>query len=353
VSAGLTGFAMLALNNRRFGITMPLEEHMWIDFPFGFKAALLPWMATLLFVCMFVAVSSVWRIIELAPRAKLSLGGFVSHFGVAMLMAGLILSRGFETKERGFLRQEHPETIMGYTLALREFTDDRLEDRDNKVIFDVTGPNGETFEARPGMYYYVDGEGKQQPMVWPHIRRHLKYDWYMTLHPPQIYVWQEPVWFKPGESHTLNGITVTYVEPTRNGDPGQPGTSFGAKTLIEIEGEKYEVEPQLVLMQDGPPNPTIPKINNDFRIAIMRMDAADQTVAMQVMFASPIWPIELFYKPMTWLVWLGTGILTLGGFWAAAARRRPRFPGPTAGAEALSEPKPESEEKENAPLATA
>jgi len=34
-----------------------------------------------------------------------------------------------------------------------------------------------------------------------------------------------------------------------------------------------------------------------------------------------IYPIEIYHKPMTMLVWLGSGLLTLAGFASAVYRR--------------------------------
>ena len=47
--------------------------------------------------------------------------------------------------------------------------------------------------------------------------------------------------------------------------------------------------------------------------------ADDVAVHLQLHYLKPLYPIEIFYKPMTILVWGGTGILTLAGFWAADA----------------------------------
>ena len=78
---------------------------------------LMPWMEILTFICMFALVSNLWRVAELSRRAKVfSLGGFIAHVGVCVLMAGLILSRGFERKEQVITQRGTPVTAMGYVL---------------------------------------------------------------------------------------------------------------------------------------------------------------------------------------------------------------------------------------------
>ena len=51
------------------------------------------------------------------------------------------------------------------------------------------------------------------------------------------------------------------------------------------------------------------------------MDAATKAVTLQVQLAKPMYPLEIYVKPMTSLVWLGTAIMTMGGFMSAYYRR--------------------------------
>jgi cytochrome c-type biogenesis protein CcmF len=325
VSAGLTGFMMLALNSR-WGVPALKDPH--IDFPLIGHVPVMPWMAALLFLCTFVGVSAVWRIIELVKRSPVSIGAFVSHFGLATLMAGLILSRGLESHEKSFLRPEEQIDLMGYKIAYNGPTDQSLRMRDNKMLLDVTSPSGEKFVARPGLYYFQGNDGSDSAMIWPHIQRYVSHDMYITLHEPAIYAWKDPVWFKPGETKTVEGVTVKYEQLKIDGQLGQPGTSFGAVTKVTVPrhdpdtsqvigSQTHEVTPAIVVGQ----GPTLADVDSNFKIVMTQMDAGDQSVALQLLFASPIFPIELFYKPLTILVWLGTGILFVGGLLSAWARR--------------------------------
>ena len=63
-----------------------------------------------------------------------------------------------------------------------------------------------------------------------------------------------------------------------------------------------------------------------FYVSLMGMDAATKAASVQVFFKVPFYPMELFYKPFTLLVWIGAGILFLGGLMAAVYRRRPIAP---------------------------
>ena len=52
------------------------------------------------------------------------------------------------------------------------------------------------------------------------------------------------------------------------------------------------------------------------------MDAATKAVTIKFVGAGSIYPIEVFHKPFVGMVWLGAGILALGGFLSAYYRRR-------------------------------
>jgi cytochrome c-type biogenesis protein CcmF len=247
---------------------------------------------------------------------------------LAVLMAGLILSRGLETHEKSALRNGGTVNMIGYQISVDGFTDPSMRNRDSKVRLAVTTPSQEKFEALPGLYYFQGSNGDDSAMIWPHIQRYLSHDVYLTLHEPAISPWKDPAWFNPGESKTITGITVKYEKFLMEGQPGQPGTRFGAKVKVtvpvddpatgqQIGSKTYDVTPEIVVGE----GPTMPQIDQNFRIVMNQMDAGSKSVSLQVVFSDAIFPIELFYKPLTILVWLGTGILFVGGLLSAWARR--------------------------------
>jgi cytochrome c-type biogenesis protein CcmF len=59
-----------------------------------------------------------------------------------------------------------------------------------------------------------------------------------------------------------------------------------------------------------------------FTATMEKMDAKDKSVTIQLFYKDPLYPLDVYYKPFTILVWLGTGIMLIGGFWAAWYRRK-------------------------------
>lgn len=322
ISVALTGAGLLALKFTDWGTAGAAGSS--VSMPFGFRAATLPWVAFLTLLCSFVLVANLWRAGESFRRSRESVGAFVSHAGLAVLFGGLILSRGLEQKERLFVASNSPETALGYTLKFAGMEGQSLQDRDNKVKFEVTDPKGKQFTMRPGLYFQpsMDG-GEDKPFVWPAIEHYAGHDVYLSLGAPIYTAWEAPVSFLPGETKTISDITVKYQDLVMEGTPGTPSASFGAKLQVTILNKDkvprmYEATPRFTVA-DGP---SLARVNSQFLVSMLSMNAADRSANIQVFLANPVYPVELFTKPLTGFVWTGTGIMFIGGLISAYSRRR-------------------------------
>lgn len=317
----VTGVAIYFMRHPVYGLGLTGEEK--VAFPFGTSAPALVWLGFLLFLCIFVGFCNLARMLELRRSMKLSFGGFVSHIGVATLMAGMIISRGFERKDQAVLQFGDTARVLGYAVEFKGLSTRSLEDRDNKAEFFVQGPNSQ-FVARPGLYTFAQ-DGQQKWMTWPFIQHSFSHDIYFSLHEPVSDVWQQPLSIKPGETVRQDGIKVTYSKFVMHGQPGQAGTKFGAQLILETADGTWKAEPTLEMGSEGLV-PSLTGVNKDLAVSLQGMNASDQSVVLQAHFTRPLLPIELFYKPMTSLVWLGAGILFLGGSMSAFYRRKALSP---------------------------
>lgn len=318
ISMGLVGVFLILPKFTDWGIRIEpgaTASGLWKDSSLPLQLVI----GTLLVFCTFVAVTNLWRAIELGRRSKMGIGPFIAHFGIAVLLSGLIISKGLERTGKAIVRDGAPATALGYKIAFKDFDPDRYYDRSNVVKFDVTDPEGKTHEIDPNLYYYQAGD-KEEAQTWPYIERSWGHDMYFFMQKPQVEFWEQPLNIKPGETKTMNDVTVKYVEMTRKGQPGQMGVQFGAKLQVTYDGNSYETNPTLT-MTEGGLQPDLPVLSKDFRIAMTSMNANDRSVNLQLFLAPPLYPIQVFYKPLTCLVWIGTGIFTIGGFLSAFYRR--------------------------------
>ncbi|HRF60232.1 MAG TPA: cytochrome c-type biogenesis CcmF C-terminal domain-containing protein [Fimbriimonadaceae bacterium] len=322
VSIGLLGFVLLGFTLTPLGRIADLNAPM--NFPGGIQIKGLGWVFFLAGLCLFAIVASVWRISEIAKASKLSWGPFVMHIGVAMTMAGLIISRGFERKAETRVIDGHPGQALGYMFRYAGQTAGR-NDRENKIRIEVLRPGDAknvVFEARPGLYYARSPmDESETPVAWPHIQHFVFHDLYLTLAPPQLQVSDEFT-MNEGDTKTIGDLTITYKNLLRAGEPGQAGTRFGAGLSIKKrEGEPQEVIPQMELGTDGPiQRPAV--IDENLKVSLNGMDAGSRSVRLQLQREGMIFPLEVFHKPLSGLVWLGTAVMTLGGFMSALYRRR-------------------------------
>jgi cytochrome c-type biogenesis protein CcmF len=323
-----------------------------VAFPFGIHFPTYHWVVLLTVLCAFAVVANLWRLAELWKRSRSSTGAFLSHIGVAVLMAGLIISRGLEQKSDLLLVGESRAAKgLGYlvtykgrkfdaplarqtlqdpnaTPADRDKAIGELEHalfrRDNELVFQVDGPH-ESFEARPGHFFLPRLNENQEPaqMNWPYIHHGLWHDLYFTVR-GEIRSAGQPITIAPQQTVEELGLRLTYQGMRMEGAPGQKGTKFIAKVIVaDDQGRQVTAEPFMQMADDGMLQPKV-QLDGNLSIMLMRIDPETNSAIVQLVYNEPVYPVEIFYKPMTILVWTGTGILTLGGLLSAWYRRRPR-----------------------------
>lgn len=331
VTIGLLGILMMILKFSDF----PVHSHDLppISFPFHVFVPRFTWVMCLFALSAFALVANIWRLAEMFPKSKTGVGGFVAHLGVATVMSGLILSRGLEQREQLYVAEGSPGTALGYTIAYKDMTSNPEHDRNNKVEFTVSTLGGSqgSFTARLGFFFMPVEEGQESQIpkafTWPHIQREATHDVYLSLGDPQFTLWQKPTGMAVGKTvveqmANETNLGVTYLEATQHGTPGEEGASFGAKVRVVENGKSYDSEPTIKVGA----GPELVRASPSFYAYVDRIDAKDRTIQLQLAYVHPVFPIELFYKPMTMLVWIGTGILTLGGLLSAFYRRNKRVP---------------------------
>ncbi|MFZ4506110.1 MAG: cytochrome c biogenesis protein CcsA [Fimbriimonas sp.] len=317
ISVGLTGITLFLLVMTPVGKVFELQPTLNMFGNRPMKA--LWWMMVMVGLCYTVLVANVWRIRELVQKTRMGTAPFIAHIGLAMLMAGLICSRGFQQHGRTMVMEDHPGKVLGYDVQFKGLTS-VLTDRNNQAKFDVfdSGSKKLLFTAYPGLYDVKQGD-QVNVMVWPFIQRGWFHDVYFALGAPQDQT-TEDVNLAVGKSMTIGGLILTYEKMVRTGQPGMAGTKFGAQVRVKGSGPDRVVTPQMEIAQgvtvDHPAD-----LGDNMSLQLAGMNAADQSVTVRVKLNSPVYPVEVFHKPLVGLVWLGTAVMTFGGFLSAVYRR--------------------------------
>ncbi|HMS56372.1 MAG TPA: cytochrome c-type biogenesis CcmF C-terminal domain-containing protein [Fimbriimonadaceae bacterium] len=323
ITVGLTGLFLFLAVVTPFSKQLDMAPKMLMLN--RFEVSGFAWILTLFGLCVFVLVANAWRIRDLVKRSKLGVSPFLAHVGVAILMVGLIVSRGFEKKAQSIVMEDHPGRVLNYEVRYAGMTSSE-RDRDNKLKLEFYDPHKKgspLFVAEPGLYKLTMANGEESTMVWPHIERGWLMDTYVAIGQPQTDASQD-VTLTVGKATQFGGLTIRYKEMTRTGEFGMSGTRFGALVEVSGGGRTETVNPQMEIAEAGKMVMHPAKIDDQLQLAMVSMNAADKSVTLRVQLTSPMYPVEVYHKPLTGLVWFGTGLMTLSGFAAAFYRRSRR-----------------------------
>jgi cytochrome c-type biogenesis protein CcmF len=273
---------------------------------------------TLVYVCIFAIVANAHRTIERLRSKSGGIGAFVTHAGVAMLLLGLIVSRAFEKTDFDGVTMTQPGRLAllpdrTYLASLEKLPrPEQMSDPNNRLEFlvrNVSKDNEIIF--KPNFYYEVEG-GKPQPISRPDIIRRPLYDLYFVVGAPETEI-ESDIDLTTGEKKTVGQFEIEYVEKTQAGEPGRVGTKFGAKLRLTIGGKTYAVHPEMEITASGPKMHPAEIKELGVSVELRRLMATDGSATLSIISPELIFPVQLFFKPMTILVWLGAGLMTVGG----------------------------------------
>ncbi len=309
-----------------------------------------PWMLFVFGLCIFAAAANFGRMMELYPKARRTTGGVITHIGLMLTLAGLVFSRGFQQKDTLFIHNNRLTASMGYAIT-NDGPTGSFADRSNEVKVNFDSAAGK-FTATPGLYYRpaADPNAEPQTNATPHVQRFLLHDIYVALFPFDFGA-SEPLMLTPnadpvaeGATARYQGVNIHYKRLETEGTPGTDGARFIA--VLDVwgeDGERTEIRPWLQLNKGQIIEEGV-GVGDGLKVVMTTpMDAASQAASFRFDYTEPGYPVEVYFKPLTTLVWLGVGIMTLGGFYAAWGRRRkPLAPQEPTAHEAAHDPEVEA-----------
>lgn len=288
----------------------------------------------LMLLAVFATLSNAILVWRLAKRSPMSMGGYLTHVGVGLVLLGAAASAFYEQKAEAVLTNGMTAEMFGFKVSYAGMThpDEELG-KDNAVRLKFESLNdGKSFEARP--VYYFDMHNPMQPrrVAEPHIYKHALYDMYITIGSDGAGVIeriQDPGKTLPirrGETKKIGDYTVHFKSFQIQGTMGGADMSIGAVLDVEYRGKKTELVPVAVFGKGWKPA----KLPGGGEVAIFadEIDANNRQVVLHF-FGMPgqttmpdhiIVPVEVKLKPLINLVWLGTILMMLGG--GIAMRRR-------------------------------
>ncbi len=328
ISIGVIGFILLWMKSPGFHAPGP-DDTINLG-PFGKSHAVVTWILFLTWLCLFVAVASFWRMMESLKRSRQTVGAMMAHFGIAIAVLGLVFSRGFEKKAEVIVHPSEGPTAFGYALETLEQTS-QFSDRNNKIPIRAVSATDEIV-ATPSLYYFPGNDGEPTPMAWPSIVMRPLYDYYFAISEPifDVTEWtpfvlsEDPIKQPDLKAHT--DVVLMYTGYKVEGSVAEDGESMLTANMVAVMDEQtYELGPSLRVKVGAQPESIPARIGDRYWLSLGTMDPKTHAITVKLDYVQPAYPVVVYFKPLTMLVWLGIGIMALGGFLAAAGRRKERL----------------------------
>jgi cytochrome c-type biogenesis protein CcmF len=291
-------------------------------------------------------------------KAIASVGGYLAHVGVAIMLVGILISGAYERKAQVTLYRGAPTQVGRNTMTFtktvfvtedgsvkkrEELDPTRLADRRAKQAMEVevVSPRGKVWKAYPKLY---QNERTQQLMANPDVRSTALMDLYLS---PQAYDPGQPVRvegtrfpLKSGEEKTVSGVGFKLLgigmdRSQLNASP--PRVTLNAKVVVTPPGGKpAEQTAKMVMTMKGADDSEtsaldtpIPGTPGMFRI--VRAGGSD-AVEIEVLGMNPAGDVkpatseslsvDITTKPLISLVWGGFYVMMAGGLVALLRRGR-------------------------------
>jgi len=299
---------------------------------------------SLLTAASFAAGSNLWRLVEaLRARSLLRAGGHLAHLGLALMLAGIVISSAFDRAVKLNLPEGQEVRALGRTLVFRGVDTTTVPGK-QLMLVEVKDASGAIWTARPRMW---TNPKSGQMVANPDLHVLLSHDLYVApieWRPGRAAAPANTVELGKSEATRVAGGELRFDQFVREGTHGGEATfSIGVRlTLVRQDGEQTLV-PQLTMGPNGMTSSRVELpglaggwvevagINADQGRVRLVLGGVGEVAADPGV--PPVFIAEITIKPAISLVWIGLVVLLVGGTAALLRRARdagPQTPHPTA-----------------------
>ncbi|MGA7990318.1 MAG: cytochrome c biogenesis protein CcsA [Thermoanaerobaculia bacterium] len=316
-------------------------------------------LAILAFAIFGMVANAQTVVLFVRRKAVSSVGGYLAHVGVSIMLVGILVSGVYETKTLVNLVKGQPTPVGRHTMTFTKvvFVNEKgdvkpfedlnmvsLDDRRAKQAMevDVTSPGGKVWKAYPKMYM---NQRTQQMMANPDVDSTPLMDLYVS---PQSYDPGQParvegsaITLKKGESKSADGIKVKFLDFSADrsaiNDAKRPHVTVTANFLVRTAEVAEEKTAKFVMYfgaTEGGPSTEAPEtpLPGRGRMRIKRVSPNEGTCEIELMGVAPggdlkpataeTLSIDVTTKPLISLVWGGFYVMMAGGLLALLRRAK-------------------------------
>lgn len=274
---------------------------------------------------------------------------YLIHVGLALLLVGATVSAGLENGTKVELRQGEEVHAMGYHLT---FTGTEREGIFESQFISISDPDGSNaFVAVTSSRTQVRDNSV---MRMPHVEQRLLYDIYLAPLALEMIGDEDPglIMLAKEQTGSLGKYAITFngFEVSSHGDEGEEESELNrAEALVTIsyDGKTEDIRPALVIQQDGLIPISAAFDSGAGEVFITNIDAENGAVALKFIgaFVPPrekepqlSLVVEMTFKPLINLFWLGALTIFIGGGISLShgPRKNSKRNSPTAGSVKVS-----------------
>jgi len=259
---------------------------------------------------------------QLIPNNLKFAGGHISHFGLGLMLVGILASSAFGTEQRLILPRDKTESAFGYDFSYHGTTA-AFNSSENKILLTMRKGN-EVIQAQPRIYFSDRMNGM---MKRPHIVKLFGGDLYVSpLDIQQLDHSQHGLHLAKGETGKAGDYNIKFLafDMMSHGEGG--GVAVGADLEVTYNGAVDTVKPVLSTTGEGFMGEEVPLMQESgYMVKIEKVNASDGTVLLSIPgLAETGSPdqliIDVSEKPAINLVWIGS-FLIVGGLLVTFYRR--------------------------------
>ncbi len=205
-----------------------------------------------LFVSILAFASNLLKSMdEMRLKRWKSMGGYLAHVGLGLMLTGIITSSAYDTTQKVTLVQGEPQTLFGYTLTFKGIRNDNPLEKDVMLV-EVKDRQGRLRQARPRMFI---NEKTRQLVAHPDVLVRLTHDLYIS--PVEYNPGRPPedagmVELGKGENIQFGPLSITFQGFDMGGNhQAAEELSIGARLELAAGGQTYALTPKLVSRPTG------------------------------------------------------------------------------------------------------
>ncbi|MFQ5870137.1 MAG: cytochrome c biogenesis protein CcsA, partial [Candidatus Zixiibacteriota bacterium] len=269
----------------------------------------------LLFTSLLAAFVNVEVLVSRLRESWVRLGGYLAHFGLAIMLIGVLASSGYNSSERLAIAEGGTESALGHELTFQKVRE--LSPKKTEVWIEVR--NGvDSFIAKP-----LFTMGDQGLVRTPFIKKYLFSDFYIS--PEQISNNQEregeSLILTKGEEKELRGYRIRFLDFDLS--PHNAGQGGGVGAILEVKSEKLQTQ-ITPLIQFDPQGKRISEpgeLPDEGGLVFLDQIRADSgQILIRVASAEEVLILEVSRKPLINFVWLGVILISVGMLLATKRR---------------------------------